>query len=130
MFAACILTYGQTAKGLVLALNGMPTSLVVWHMSVCSLNRQNISLGWHRCGGIEGRAHDHMSPRSLTCLWLRDSDVFRGCSQFPCRDQIYVNARRRCIEGVFVSLQSQTWWGQLAFDLVHLESSMSFFLVL
>ena len=48
--------YGQTAKGLTLALNGMPTSLMVWHMSVCSLTRQNISLGWHRCGGIEGRA--------------------------------------------------------------------------
>jgi len=48
--------YGQTATGLVLALNGMPTSLVVWYMSVCSLNRQNISLDWHRYGRIEGRA--------------------------------------------------------------------------
>lgn len=47
--------YGELAKGLVWALNGMPTSLVVWHVSVWSLNRQNISLDWHRCGGIEGR---------------------------------------------------------------------------
>lgn len=56
-----------------------------WHMIMCSLNRQNISLGWHGCGDL-GQSHDPTatSPCSLPCpqgilpVPLQRAD-FQGC---------------------------------------------------
>lgn len=68
---------GQTARGLMLARN--PTS-PGFGTFVCSLNRQNISLDWHGCGGIEGRA---VTPQPHLLLVDRERRCPQGMLPVP-----------------------------------------------
>lgn len=64
----------------------------VWHMVMCSLNRQDIPLDWH---GMEGTSHSHISlhPYLLDREWIP-----RASSLCPCSEHIYRSAGQRCKE--------------------------------
>lgn len=107
---------GQTERGLMLARN--PTS-PGFGTFVCSLNRQNISLDWHGCGGIEGRA---VTPQPHLLLVDRERRCPQGMLPVPLQRADLHECKAEMQEGVFLHSHS---CGQLPFDLVHLESAVS-----